>query len=55
VEHFADIRRIQKYIVGRAVEQGVPVVDNASLDENLSAVLGTILQRVEDYGEHADG
>ena len=55
VEHLADIRRIQKYIVDRAVEQGVPVVDNASLDENLSEVLGTMLQRVEEYGERAAG
>jgi 2-phosphoglycerate kinase len=48
VEHFAEIRRIQKYIVGRAEAQGVPVVDAPSLDESLSEVLGTILHRVED-------
>jgi len=53
VEHFAQIRRIQKYIVSRAREMDVPVVDGASLDENLSAVLGTILDRVEEYGEAA--
>ena len=54
VEHFAQIRRIQKYIVSRAREMDVPVVDGASLDENLSAVLGTILNRVEEYGGAAD-
>jgi len=54
VEHFAQIRRIQKYIVSRAREMDVPVVDGASLDENLSAVLGTILDRVEEYGGAAD-
>ena len=32
----------------------VPVVDGASLDENLSSVLGTILHRVEEYSEAAD-
>ena len=47
-EHFAEIRRIQKYIVGRAEAQGVPVVDAPSLDESLSEVLGTILHHVED-------
>jgi len=49
VEHFAQIRRIQKYIVGRAEALGVPVIDGASLDENLGEVLGTILHRVEEY------
>ena len=50
VEHFAEIRRIQKYIVGRAEALGVPVIDGPSLDDNLSEVLGTILQRVEEHG-----
>jgi len=54
VEHFAQIRRIQKYIVSRAREMDVPVVDGASLDENLSEVLGTILDRVEEYGGAAN-
>jgi len=48
MEHFAEIRRIQKYIVGRAQAHGVPVVDGASLDDNLSEVLGTVLRRVEE-------
>lgn len=55
VEHFAQIRRIQKFIVGRAQELGVPVIDNGSLDENLHEVLGTILHRVEEYGATAEG
>ena len=50
VEHFAQIRRIQKYIVGQAEALGVPVIDGASLDENLHEVLGTILHRVEECG-----
>ena len=53
VENFAQIRRIQKYIVGRAQALGVPVIDGPSLDENLNEVLGTILHRVEEYsGSH---
>ena len=50
VGHFAEIRRIQKYIVGRADALGVPVVDTPSLDESLSEVMGTILHRVEEGG-----
>jgi 2-phosphoglycerate kinase len=53
LEHFAQIRRIQKYIVGRAAALGVPVVDNPSLDENLSEVLGAILHRVEEQSAAA--
>jgi 2-phosphoglycerate kinase len=48
MEHFAEIRRIQKYIVGRATALGVPVIDGPSLDDNLSEVLGQILRRVEE-------
>ena len=53
LDHFAQIRRIQKYIVGRAAALGVPVVDHPSLDENLSEVLGAILQRVEEQSAAA--
>lgn len=53
LDHFAQIRRIQKYIVGRAAALGVPVVDNPSLDENLSEVLGAILERVEEQSAAA--
>jgi 2-phosphoglycerate kinase len=49
VEHFADIRRIQKYIISRADHYGVPVIDNVGLDEVLSEVLGMILGRVEEH------
>jgi 2-phosphoglycerate kinase len=48
LEHFAEIRRIQKYMVGRAQTLGVPVIDGPSLDANLSEVLGMILRRVEE-------
>jgi 2-phosphoglycerate kinase len=48
VEHFAQIRRIQKYIVSRADEYGVPVIDNTGLDDVLSQVLGMILGRVQE-------
>jgi 2-phosphoglycerate kinase len=50
MEHFVEIRRIQKYMVGRANEVGIPVVDGPSLDDNISEVLGMILRRVEEEG-----
>jgi 2-phosphoglycerate kinase len=49
IEHFAEIRRIQKYILGRADEYGVPVIDNVGLEEVLSDVLGMVLRRVQEY------
>ncbi len=55
VEHFAQIRRIQKYIVARAGEHGVSVVDNAGLDENVSEILGAILHSVEEFGSLRGG
>jgi 2-phosphoglycerate kinase len=54
-EHFADIRRIQKFIIGRAAEFGVPVVDNKGLDESVNLVLGTVLERVEEVARRAQG
>ena len=48
VEHFAEIRRIQKYIVSRADEYDVPVIAYTAIDDVLSEVLGLILGRVED-------
>ncbi len=53
VEHFAEIRRIQRYIVGQAHSLGVPVVDGPSLDDSLSEILGVILRRGEE--EVGDG
>jgi 2-phosphoglycerate kinase len=53
LDNFAQIRRIQKYIVSRAEALGVPVIDNSSIDQSLNEVLGTILRRVEEYGEAA--
>lgn len=49
VEHFAQIRRIQKYIVSRAEEYDVPIIDFVGIDDVLSDVLGMILRRVEEH------
>jgi len=49
VDHFAEIRRIQKYILARADKFGVPVLDNVGMDDVLSDALGIVLGRVEEY------
>ena len=49
VEHFAQIRRIQKYIVACAEEQGVPVIENESLDVCVKEVLERVLAAVGEY------
>lgn len=48
-EHFAQIRRIQKYIVACAEEQGVPVIENESLDLCVKEVLARVLGAVGAY------
>jgi 2-phosphoglycerate kinase len=46
---FAEIRALQEHLAGRARAEGVPVVDNAHLDE----ALGRLMQLVLDAGEVA--
>ena len=43
LDHLADIRRLQDYLVDRARECGVPVFDNSKLDETVSAVIDLVL------------
>lgn len=44
---FGRIRRLQDYIVKRAEREGVPVVDNGSLDESLARVMNLVLETIE--------
>lgn len=39
LDHFAEIRRLQRFIVGRAEREGVPVIENADAEQTTSAVL----------------
>jgi 2-phosphoglycerate kinase len=39
LERFEDIRRIQQFIVERAYEVGMPVVDNSDVERSVSAVM----------------
>jgi len=49
IQSFAQIRSLQKYIVARAAQHGVPVFDNVSIDLTVKAVMGEILQAVSRY------
>jgi 2-phosphoglycerate kinase len=49
VEHFAQIRRLQKYIVTLAQEQDVPVIENESLDVCVKEVLERVLAALGEY------
>ena len=46
---FSAIRSVQKYILARAAQYDVPVVDNVSIDLTVKAVMGEILQAVSLY------
>jgi len=44
---FGRIRRLQDYIVARARQNGVPVVENSSLDAALVEVMNLVLETIE--------
>jgi 2-phosphoglycerate kinase len=49
VEHFAQIRRIQKYILGCAEQSSAIVVDNVSFDQTVKVVMAKILASVTEF------
>jgi 2-phosphoglycerate kinase len=46
VEHFAQIRRIQKYILARALKHDVTFIDNVNIDASVKVVMTEILEAV---------
>jgi 2-phosphoglycerate kinase len=48
LENFAQIRRIQKYILARALEHDVMVIDNEDIDAAVKAVMTKILRTVSE-------
>jgi 2-phosphoglycerate kinase len=46
VEHFAQIRRIQKYILARALKHDVTYIDNVNIDASVKLVMTEILEAV---------
>ena len=47
VQHFADIRALQDYIVERARRNEVPVVDRPTVESAVSEVIGLVLDAAE--------
>jgi 2-phosphoglycerate kinase len=47
LDNFAAIRAIQSYLVARAREENVPLVENRDFDAAIHAVLGHVLAGVE--------
>lgn len=44
---FGRIRRLQSYIIERAHETDVPVIENSSLDDSLAQVMNLVLETIE--------
>jgi 2-phosphoglycerate kinase len=49
MENIGKIRRVQDYMIERANEAGVPVIDNQSIDEAVKTVMGIVLDTVNKY------
>jgi 2-phosphoglycerate kinase len=47
LDRFEEIRRLQRYIVGRAEREGVPVIENESADRATAAVAELVLSAAE--------
>ena len=47
VQHFADIRALQDYIVERARRNDVPVVDRPTVESAVGEVIGLVLDATE--------
>jgi 2-phosphoglycerate kinase len=51
VAHFREIRRIQDYILAKARESGVLVIDNDSIDDAVNEAMTEVLHAVSELGE----
>ena len=47
LDHFAEIRRLQRFLVGRAEREGVPVIENESADRATRGVAELVLSAAE--------
>jgi 2-phosphoglycerate kinase len=48
LDHFAEIRRLQRYIVERARKTGVPVIANSDVEATLSEILELVVAAAEE-------
>jgi 2-phosphoglycerate kinase len=44
-EGFTNIRRLQRYVIDRALSHGVPVIPNHSFDQSIAAVVDLVMDR----------
>jgi 2-phosphoglycerate kinase len=51
VDHFREIRRIQQYILAKAREYGVPIIDNESIDDAVNEAMNEVLKAVGEFSE----
>jgi 2-phosphoglycerate kinase len=49
IQGFAKIRKVQDYILAQAAKQGVPVLENESIDRTVKAVMAGVLDAVSDH------
>jgi 2-phosphoglycerate kinase len=54
VEHFRQIRSIQKFILARAEKEQVMVIENESIDLAIKEVMAEILRAVSEYQRPLD-
>ena len=56
LDHFDDIRRVQRYIKSQALSHGVPVIANYSFDRALAAVIDLVMERATEHAaQHRRG
>lgn len=55
IDHFDNIRRIQKYIKSLALANGVPIVSNYDLDATLANVIGLVVQEATEAAKGRPG
>ena len=53
IQGFAKIRKIQDYILAQADKQGVPVLENESIDKTVKAVMAGVLDAVSEPSQPA--
>jgi len=45
LQHFDNIRRVQRYIKSQALSHGVPIISNFNFDRSLAAVIDLVMER----------
>lgn len=50
LDHFAEIRRLQTFIVGRAEREGIPVIENVSAEQASADIIERVLSAAERVG-----